>query len=127
MTVVKVNRIHPKSLKTLLTSSPDILGIRPKSMPSIRLALERKLGGQENLVAFARSLHPFTDNVLAFSVNISHVPETQSCGMCVFQKGHFVVEGTGWAIESAEASETETDSSDLGAISAQGSQGKRHY
>ncbi|MDT9071600.1 hypothetical protein RSW38_26050, partial [Escherichia coli] len=68
-----------------------MLRIRPKSMPSIRLTLERKLGGQENIIAFSKSFHPFTDNVLAVSVDISHIPEMQPCGMCVFQKGHFVV------------------------------------
>ena len=47
--------------------------------------------------------------------------------MCMLQKCNFLVKCSSWAIESAEASETETDSSDLGAISAQGSQGKRHY
>jgi hypothetical protein len=45
----------------------------------------------------------------------------------MLQKGHFLVDGTRWSVESAEAPETETDGRDLGAISAQGSQGKRHF
>jgi hypothetical protein len=127
MTIIKVDGVHAESLEALFACSLDVLGISPKGVPSIRLALEGKLGGQENVIALARSLNPFTDDILAVTVNVGHVPKTQSGGMCMVQKGYFFVEGTSWSVEPAEAPETETNGRDLGAISAQGSQGKRHF
>jgi hypothetical protein len=43
------------------------------------------------------------------------------------QKGHSLVEITRWSVETGETAETETDGRDLGAISAQESQMKRHF
>ena len=127
MAVVNVNCVHPESLEALLTCNLHVLGISSKCILSIRLVQEPKFGSQENIISLGRSLKPFTHDILTVSVNVGHVPKTQSSSMCMLQKCNFLVKCSSWAIESAEASETETDSSDLGAISAQGSQGKRHY
>ena len=118
MAVVKVNGVHPESLEALFTCNLNVLGIRPKGVPSFRLALERKLGGQENIIALARSLNPFANDILTVSVNVGHVPKMRSGGMCMLQKGHFLVEGASGPVESAEAPEAETDGRDLVAISA---------
>lgn len=52
-------------------TTPDVLGIRLKAVPPIRLVQKRKLGGKENINALvlARVFNPFTNNVLGVSLD----------------------------------------------------------
>jgi hypothetical protein len=118
MTVVEVNGVHPKSLETLFTCSPDILGVRVEGVFSIRLALKAEFGGKNNIIALARPLHPFANDILAVTVDVGHVPKTQPSGICMVQKSYSLIESPRWSVESAHAPESKSNGRDLGPISA---------
>lgn len=108
----------PRSLEAPFTSNLDILGVGAKDRLSIRLALEARLGGQENIIAFALSLDPFSDNDLAVTVDISQAPEMKSGRVCVPHAGHLTAKSTSWSVESADAAKSKADGRDFGAMPA---------
>lgn len=76
------------------------------------------MGGQENIIAFGRSLDPFPDNVLAVTVDTSQVPEMKSTRVCMLQAGHLIVESTSSSVGPTDAAKSKADGRDFAAISA---------
>lgn len=75
MTVVKVDRVDTESLKAPIAGLLDIFRVRAKGECPVGLSLKPALGGDKDIAALARSLHPLANEILAVAVDIRQIPE----------------------------------------------------